>query len=393
MKNILILNMVALATAFSPFMDEFGMNYFFIALMVLSIFITGWHFLKPNKKNWAVYLLPFTLLFSGILHYDSFRISSYLYGVLFVLFFISNLYLIKNSRISIDQYQKFLKALIYTYFCVLVIQQIQYLSGYEDFFNRIYAKEFSFNVLATEPSYAAITIIFLFYIYIQNQEAMHHVSYGIANIRKEKMLCFVFLYQILTIGSSFGILFLLFLLLTFLKEPKYFAGIFIMTSALIFIGIENNFVPLIRVIDTIVAINFSSDDYSDLVYADHSAAVRIIPLLMFLKDLDFYTFFGKGMDFSLNYFLTVMPGIEEGSKAIWLIPSFIIDYGFVTTLLLIVVIFTNGIQKFFSFSTVILFFTLLNTSFNSQLFWMVITLLAINKHFIKNASIKNVVGA
>lgn len=384
MKIILILNIVALATAFSFFIGETGVNYFFIGYMVFSLVITKWNFLKPTKINWDIYLLPIFLLISGVLHIESFRVLSYLYGLLFILFFINNLYLIRHAGMSIYQYQKILKQIIYAYFFTLIIQQAQYLTGHEDFFNKIFADGFKFNALATEPSYAGIVIVYSFYSYIKNQEIINQKSYDIFLLKKERIVWLVFVYEILTIGSSFGILLFLFLVLTLIKNPKYLVGIVLMFTLFISLAVDFGFVPLMRVIDTIIAVNFSGDDYSDLILADHSASVRIIPILEFFKHLDFYTIFGKGMDFSANYFPTIIPGVEEDTKAVWLLPSFIIDNGIVCGLLLARIIYTNCIEKFLSFNMLTILLVLLNTSFNTQLFWFTLTLLTLNKYFSKN---------
>jgi len=380
-KKILIFNVAVMATAFSPFIGDGGINNFLIGFMIFSIYITLGNFIKLYKKDWAIYLLPFTLLISGILHISSFRPSSYLYGLLFILFFIENLHLIRYSQITIYQYQNLIKILIYSYFFVLITQQVMYLVGIENFFNKIFATGFKFNALATEPSYAATILVFLFYSYIKNMELIRKETHITDIYKKEKILWFVFIYQMLTFGSSFGILYIFILILAFIKKPIYLIGIILISILSISIAIKIDFIPLLRIFSVLDAINFSSDGFSDLVAADHSASIRIIPFIYFIKTLDFYTLFGKGTDFSAIFFPTIIPGINDATMGGGLLPSFIIDNGIINFLLLIIVIFTNGIKKFFSFTVLALIITLLNTSFNSQLFWLIITLLTLNKHF------------
>lgn len=381
MKILLIINLITLLTAFSVFIDESGKNYFLLLVMIFSTIMTARFFSNVNKKNLAFYLLPITLLISGLLHFQSFRAYSYLYGLSLILFYLGNLYLLKLSRLTIEQYKKFLKTIIYAYFIVLIIQQIQFFFGQDNFFNKISAREYSFNVLATEPSYAATIVIYLFYTYIKIQEFLCRGSYSLNVFKKEKMLWFVFLYEMLTIGSAYGILFLIIFLLTFLNI-KYLWFVIIIPVFLFLIAYENNYLPLLRIINTVTSINFNDKDYSDLISADHSAAVRLIPFFIFLRDWEFFTFFGKGMDFSAELFPKLVIGVERGTKAGWFLPSFIIDYGVVNFLLIMMGIYINGISRLFSLGSLILLFALINTSFNTQLFWSIVTLLSINKYLI-----------
>lgn len=378
--KLLLFNILLLGTALSPFIGKGGMNNLLIAGMVFSVILTGGQFRKINKNDWAIYLLPITMLITGILHINSFRVSSYLYGLLFILFFITNLNLIRKSDITINQFQTFIKFLIYSFFIVLLLQQVMYVLGIENFINKIFAIGFKFNALATEPSHAAIVIIFLFYTYIKIKEKLLKRRYALYDLKQEKLLWFIFFYQMITFGSSYGILLMLLFILTFLNKPKYAIGIIALCVILIQIALENNFIPAIRIISVIKAYNFSNLDFSKLVKADHSASIRIIPMLYFFYTPDFWSIWGKGMDFSANFFPTIIPGVEEGTMGGGLMPSFVIDNGLINTILLVIIILKNGIQKNLSFGIVALLFTLLNTSFNSQLFWFVITLLTLSKY-------------
>lgn len=380
-KNILIFNIVVLSTAFSPFIGKNNINNLLIGVMICSILIFAKHFLNPNKKDWTLYLLPFTLLITGFLNLSFFRSSSYFYSLLFILFFLTNLHLIRYSKITIRQYQSFLKILLYSYFFILVIQQVMYVIGIENFLNKISAEGFKFNSIATEPSYASIIILMLFYTYISIKKKQNNGKYQIANLKNDRMLWFVFTYQMLTLGSSFGILFFVLFLLTFIKKISNFLMIIFLLLMFYFSGLALNFEPLIRLNSIISATLVGTLDYSNLIEADHSASVRLIPFLMAFSSFEFYKFFGMGMDFSSNYFPSIIIGIEPGAFGGGLFPSFTFDNGIINTIILMIIIKEKAIQKFFSFELLVFIIILLNTSFNSQLFWFVVTILTINKHF------------
>ena len=380
-RNILFFNLFILLTAFSPLVGDRNENFLFIGVMIFSVIITSGHLLRPHKKDLIIYLLLISLLISAYYNLNAFRISSYLYAVLFILFFISNLSLLRNAKIQIGNYQNFLKVIIYCYFVVLIIQQVMYLFGIDNFFNIMASEQWKFNVLHTEPSYAATVIGLLFYSFIYIRKIQNNFIYRFSDINKDKVLWLIYSYIMITIGSSYGILFFILFFLSFIKNFKFLIFCFILIFSLYMFGLSYDFEPLLRLNKILISIIQSSADYSSIVEADHSASIRILPLLISISEFKFFKLFGMGMDFSTNYFPTVIPGINEGSYFGGLIPTFIIDNGLLSTLILFLIIKKKVINSFFSYVFVLFCFISLNASFNSQLFWSVMTILAVNFYY------------
>lgn len=383
MLNILFFNIIVLATAFSPFIGNGNINYLVVGVMLFSVSITAKHLLSLLKYNSAIYILPVTMFMSGIYNINSFRFSSYAYGLLFILFFISNQYLIRSSKITIRQYKDLIKKLLYAFFFVLIIQQLMFIFGVANFFNKISSEGYKFNSLATEPSYAAAVVVILFYSYIFICKIQLNTKYRLSNFRNDKYIWFVFAYLLLTLGSSFGILFFILLLISFVGRPRYFVSIFSLILIGLFFGYVFQIESLRRLVAVVNVVIFNINDYSRLIEVDHSASIRIIPLIMAVSSLDFFIFFGKGVDFSANYFPTVIAGISEGGFQGGLLPSFVIDYGLINAIILMVIFKQYLPKKIFSFELLLLLIIVLNTSFNSQLFWFVLTFISINSHFRK----------
>jgi len=264
---------------------------------------------------------------------------------------------------------------------VLIVQQVMYSFGIENLFNEISSEGWKFNVLHTEPSYAASVVILLFYSYIYIRKIKNKSFYLLPDFIKDYKLWIAFTYIMLTIGSSYGILFFILFLLSFIKNISKLVVIFLLLLFVYYISLSNDFTPVVRLNEVILSFRSSSLDYSAIVEADHSASVRIIPLLLVASSFEFYSLLGMGMDFSKNYFPTVVPGIEEGGYNGGLIPSFIIDNGLLNAFMLFLVIKKRVIHNFFSFEFILLFFILMNTSFNSQLFWSVMTIFSVNMYF------------
>ena len=378
--KLLFFNLTMLLTAFSPFIGEANQNFLLMGVLVFSVIITSGQMLKPFKNSKVIFLFPITLVISSI-YLGDFNPLSYLYSLSFILFFISNLYLIRTINIKISNYLTFIKSIIYCYFVVLIIQQSMYILGLDELFNGISTEGFKFNILHTEPSYAVTVIVLLLYSYVSVKEIQNNYLYKFSNFKVDIKIWLACTYIILTAGSSIGILLFILLLFSFIKSIKRIFFLFNLSLLIYFIGLYYEFTPFVRLNDVLLSFVNLNGNYDNIIEADHSASVRIIPFLMAISSLEFYSLLGMGVDFSANYFPTVIPGINEGSYNGGLIPSFIIDHGLLNLIVLFFVIKKFVISNFISFPIILLFIVSLNSSLNTQLFWSVMTVLSMNKHY------------
>ena len=124
-----------------------------------------------------------------------------------------------------------------------------------------------------------------------------------------------------------------------------------------------------------------------MVIADHSASIRVAPLLIFFKHLDFNllnTWVGYGYGYTKTIMVGLIPGIDE---ELWagsaFLPSYILDNGIISALVFFLFVKRNLLVSVISFEALFLILILINSSFNSQLFWFSIIIFTINKILIK----------
>jgi hypothetical protein len=378
-KNILFVNLVSLSIALSSFIGGEGINVLLVGTMIFSVVICFSSLLKVNRNYLVLYLLPVTLLLAGLIHPSFFRLSSYLYGLLFVLFYIVNLNLLDKKLFELVDLVKILKYLIYSYFLVLVVQQAMYLVGVSNFLNKIFATGFKFNSLATEPSYSVTIVALLFNFFIRIKEKVNGRKLDFLDVKKDGTIWFSFVYFMLLTGSTYGIFLLLLFLLSFIKKAKYIIMIGCFIFLIIYVSIAVNFTPAVRLLAVFNAFSFNEKNYLALVAADHSASIRILPPILLLGHLDYYTFFGKGAGYSGVIIPKLIPGIEAGTHGGGILPAFIVDQGLLNSFILVLIFRKYVVTKILSFEFLLLFFSMLNTSFNAQLFWCLITFLTIQK--------------
>lgn len=387
---IFYIMILSLVTSFSHFIIGDGINVLLVICLIISLL---YNVIKVDfdKKNYIAYLLMIGLFVSGILHLDSFRIGSWCYSVLFIMYFISIVSLLKKKILSINSYIKILRFVIVIYFICLIIQQLMYLSGFNYVFNQINmsASNGKFNSLATEPSYAARYLVIVFMSFIKMKELLNKRKYNIDDFKSDSIIWLFFIYQIITMNSSFGyMLFLLFFLRFINKKNLILIGITI--SAFIIVSVYFKNIAFQRLYD--VSNAFLTFDDEEILKADHSAAMRIVPTLVYVREFSIISidyWLGFGSDYSRNYIPTLVSGIREGRFLGGFLPVFLFNNGIINLILMFILIRKAVIIKLLTIDTFILFLCIAAAPFNSQLFWGIIILYSINKYFIVTLFRKN----
>jgi hypothetical protein len=385
MANILLIQIAIMSTAIVSFVSiSNGMNYLFIASIIFTVLFFSKFLLTKLSITYPIYITLLLILISVLINFQQIRLSSLLYTITLILNYIILINLIYKECLSISLYISLVKLILYSYFVVLLLQQVQfYFLGHSDYLNQIFSNGLSFNALATEPSYAATVIAVLFYSYIKFQRIEFRKSNSFSRIKIDKLICFLSIYSLLTLGSSYGILYLLVLIISLIKfNAKNIFYIFILLFFICGILVFFDFSSFQRILNTFSAITLFDDDYTSLINTDHSAAVRIIPVLYLFSHIELITLFGLGMDYSLNFFPTIILGVEDGSWGGGFIPSFIIDYGLFNIIIILVIFKKFCFENIFCFSSFIMLITSFNTSLNSQLFWFLITIFSINNFLL-----------
>lgn len=328
------------------------------------------------------------IFFPAALHPETMRWSTILYSCMFCLFFMAFVRVFYHSRFTNVDFLRLLKGLIYAYCIVLIIQQICVLTGLPIFNVSNYdpLDPWKLNSLMSEPSHSARIVPIMMYIYLQERETVLQRSYHIkTDFRADKLVWFAFLWTIFTMGSATGFLFLILVLSKFLKIRKFSSLLIIMIIGfgLTMVLSENS--AFMRAITFTKA--FLTFDETEMMSADHSAACRVVPSFIAIKEIDLSTldgWFGYGVDAEQN--LPIMPGVPTagaGAFYLWY------NYGFFVALLYWIFTFLICYKRNYLSSILIWFLSVFIVGgINNQIVWLVLILCYTQKH-IKIANESN----
>lgn len=385
--NLIYIYIIILSTAFSSFIIGNGVNVLVVLMLSLMLMFSKGVF-TLDKQNCYLYLLLVFMIVSSIINIHTLRIVSLLYSLMFVLsFLVFNKHL---RSISFDRLQfiKMLKFILFSYFFVLILQQISVVLGFSFIPNEIYidASAFKLNSLATEPSYSVMYVMLLYYVYLKIYSIHYSVEYNLKIIKQDKFLFYAVVYIVFTSFSSFGYLLIISFLVTLAREIKVWQILLFVVAFISFIFLLSNleinaFDRLLVVVQSLMYL-----DPQKILMADHSAAMRIVPGFVILQDIStisINTLFGNGIDYSSNYLSEVIPGINPGSARLGFVFTFILDYGLINYILILLFIYKCCIDNIRSFDTFVLLLVGVNSSFNTQLFWFAIAILSIKKYVIE----------
>lgn len=219
-NKIIIIIIMSLSVAPAIFLGEGDKNLFLIGLL----FITPIIFLKYFKIE-KIDILLFAFIISIVIipiafNPESFRITTVLYTILFCLLFITYKQTLYASELSISNYLKLLKYIIYAYFIVLLIQQFSVLIGLPIFNLSNYNPEepWKLNSLSAEPSHTARIVALLMYSYIVLIEIVKEKPYAFfKEIKNDKLIWLAFFWVMLTSNSGTAFIFLAIVFLKFIQ--------------------------------------------------------------------------------------------------------------------------------------------------------------------------------
>lgn len=381
--------LIGFSMTFPFLLGEHSKNLFLIALIAVSpimMLLGKW---KIGRIEFFLFIQLLMMLIIGLINFDTFRISSYLYSFCFVTSFIYLKSQFDKNTLQFEVILKFIKNVVYLYGVVFVLQQFFVIIGHGPILMReIYDNPFKLASLSPEPSHLAIYLFLLMYSYILLREVQLNRKYTIRDGLREKLIWGVYFWIMLTCQSTTAILFVLlifsryFSTRTIIKYVAFFVGI-----ALVFTIYFSESIAVIRAMNIIPVLLTLS--YEQINSVDHSAAHRIIPVIGFCEWInpthkEFWV--GGGMDNALHFFRDIMfyvssdPSYNSDSgDAVNLGGTFaiIMDYGIITFGMLcmaLVPILKSVRDKTFVFFWC--FIALFNT-YNTQIFWLGLMLMYI----------------
>lgn len=391
--RIIYLFIIFFAICLTFAFDSENKNLLLIGVMGLAPLILL-RFVRLESEDILLLLFIVSIiLFPLILHTGSTRWSTVIYTCMFCVSFIAYKQLLRYSCFTALNYLKLLKYLIFAYFIVLVIQQIGVLTGLPILNARFYIQEepWKLNALGAEPSWSGRIIGLLMYCYITMRSLLLGRKYNLRNdFRFDKWLWFAFLYSMVTLGSVTALLFIVIILIQFIRFRNLapFIAIIVLCLFLIDSFESNSLNRSIKTVSATITLNEKA-----IVEADHSASFRIVPIIVLAKKVKITTlddWFGYGVDYISTSIDLKVPGVENLSSGGFL--AIFIEYGFISFFLFLVFSLYSTFNKKDIIGSLILWFLLIFVyGLNVQIPWLAMMLLYTNKYFQNKILLYNLV--
>lgn len=381
-----------LCTAFRPFTIE-GKNILLFAYAALGVgFLLLLNYRSmPKIREWLLSLILFYLIGAALLNLKSSQPLSLVYSAFFIVSFLIYVPFMQQS-LQVDGYRRLLKTVFIIYFVGLIVGQVYvYGNFFTAFPNQtgnlthgawgtlIESGIYRYYSLSSEPSYAAFIVITLYYSYIKLDTQKGSLFKG------ENLYLFIMLvYMILFFQSAYGIILLALILMGYIGFTKTSVLIYFLSLCVglivVMAGIE--FGPVTRIIKIIENIDLTN--LHGLSSIDFSVYFRIAPLIHYIREssiMDISFYIGHGAAASRKFVVPETYLAYQGDFLGGFIPSFFYDYGIIGAGLLLLFVW-RLLPGVFSIPTAIVALVLFNANINTQLFWIILTCLAINKHFL-----------
>lgn len=338
---ILLLITLSVSPAFA-LSSEDDRNYLLIGCMGLGfVFFLFSHSYTPKIDNRLIMMICLMFIFQTLFHIEVVRFSSIFFTCMYVLYFMLANRLFHRGRPSLEKFRQVIKVLIYAYFLVLLIQQVCVLTGLPIFngYHISVSERWKLNALSAEPSHTSRFVGILMYVFLSLTDDMVGRRLTIfESFKNYRNVWLPFLWIMLTTVSGTAILVLLLIFSRFFsKRIIWMCVIFL----LLIVGVvaKSEIAALSRFAKfSAAAVTLSADA---MIAADHSASVRIVPMLLCLSKIDLLTiegWVGKGMGNVATWLADEMSGIPDGFSA-GAMAAFALEYGIIIALFYIIISF------------------------------------------------------
>lgn len=377
-KVIAIATLAMFATALAPFLGDDYKNYLVIAFAAAMPFMALAARLPPTVDiAWAAAAIVYSfvvMLWAG----DTENLKTVVYTALFAIAYLGFAATLRTGRVSRELVEVTLRRLLYAYAATFILQFVASRVGLP-VPNQILTKDgISFNGLAVEPSHAGrfLAITFLAYVFI----ASGGRSLGLKELFRHHLKpVAVFLVGTWLTGSALAILALAVGLLLTLRLRWLVAGVLAFVAVWPALS-HLNFDSVQRVVAFLTAL--PDMDTASLAGADHSASLRVAPMLIYLEKLstsDIHFWLGDGLAAIGPYMIGELTGTDVVGVGFW--PGYVIAFGVVGTALFLIAF----VLRFTTASTapiVALWVILFTTSaWNVQFFWYGLMMIRVAYHW------------
>lgn len=375
---------IMLCTSIALFLNEARMNLLLVGVMIASpIFLLQTQRLQKHVL-WLIGLPLWMILSQVLIHPDTLRWSTLLFGVLYCIFFIVYGSVLSDHRVTLERYQRLLRGLIYAYAAVLLLQQLCVLFGLPiiNVSNYDLAEPWKLNSLTSEPSHSAFFMAMLMTCYLISVDsyALGRSSLVIS-FRKYTLVWVAFLWSMTTMISASAMVMLIIVLTPFVSWRSLIqlsAVVIVAFTAAYQIGVR----PVVRSVD--LALATLQMDEALMAKADHSGSLRILPSIFCIKQIDFSSLEGwiggRGIDYGKAMMYRYVPGVPEGYTGGGMF-LFALEYGMIAFLIISIFSFRLCYDPRHKVISILMWalFVLLLGGMNMQLSWCCIALLYTNK--------------
>ena len=377
-RSMFLCGICILMTSLAFTLGDDRRNYILIAAMGISpLIIVLTPLITRNDAN--IYFIIMLFIFCPLLnHPATMRWSTVLYGCMFCLYFIALCHLFMFSNISQSDIMKLLKYLLFAYAIVLIMQQLCVLLGLPIFNVSNYSikEPWKLNSLMSEPEHSGRMVGLLMYSYLTIKSIKLGNESFLESWKSEKLLWCAFIWCMLTSMSAGAYLFLFIVLTKFITYKNFLQ----IASCLSAVFLAANFFIESLALERFV--KFSSAaltfDIYKMCQADLSAALRIVPSILCIQQIDLSTvdgWFGHGVDYVSTFMSKYIRGVEIGYTGGGLFLT-AVEYGFLVFVVLAIVTFKLCYDKNNKIPTILFWvFSVLFVGVNSQITWATITML------------------
>lgn len=309
------------------------------------------------------------------------------YRTMYVMTFICIYYMIHRGQIELSYIKRVFQIIIIAYGIILCIQYILYFGGIRqytllNFYGAVGMNGvFKPNGLAGEASHAARILAVLYYglLKLTDIDTGNNVSFKSSWREDLKLSTISFWASMIMLHSATAIIGMFLILLYFFKENR----MMILCSLVVFIILMNIEIDNLTLKRIQVVFNslFSEDIASSLQRGEGSGAVRIMPILNTLTNLNLFSlsaWIGNGnvQDLSMDF---VKRMFSEDRYI-----GDISDYGLISYMISLALVYKCSIGHFFSIES-LMFLCLATFSVGSVPYtWLMLIVFCITKYYANN---------
>lgn len=385
-NNIYLCVMLISFTVYpAVFVNEItGMSYFLIATITF-LAASLYKFKEVNSLDLKLYVFVVILwLFPALSNIESFRFSTIAFTSLYCFSYISYMKHLKRNSFSIFQYKSLIEIIIFSYFIMLVIQQLCVLTGLPIINVSNYEPEniWKLNILSVEPSHSAWIVGVLMYSHIVILAHIKDQNISFRDyFRDDKKLLFSFFWVMLTMGSGTAFLILCIILSKLIRLKELFLYILVGLIPMLLIGnIDlHGFERFLTFSEAVFTM-----DHAKMIEADHSASVRVVPILIIFNTIDFFSLngiIGSGIDFTSTFLSQEFPGVRDNYTGGGFL-SFLLEYGCVIGFYFLYITFNSMVIRNDKISIAIWILLVVLMGINTPLLWFGLVFLSTNKYFL-----------